>query len=127
VSGFGCVVGSQLSRWKPAAFAVDSVDGRLAVIIAKSDPTKPLGWSWEPIVFPAEFEQWRHERPHWGWKSQLPKTLMPTQVVFPHWFPALLAAVLAASPWIKWRFSVRTLLIGMTIIAAILGLAVATN
>ena len=48
-------------------------------------------------------------------------------VCFPHWFPVLLFALLAAAPWIKWRFSVRTLLIATGLVAVILGVAVATN
>ena len=42
-------------------------------------------------------------------------------VVVPHWVPLLLAATLAAASWIRWRFSLRTLLIGMTLVAVLLG------
>jgi hypothetical protein len=42
----------------------------------------------------------------------------------PLWFPAVLFAALSALPWIRWRFSLRTLLIAMTLIAVGLGLAV---
>ena len=41
-----------------------------------------------------------------------------------HWFLVMLTAVLAAVPWLskfKWRFSFRTLLIGMTLVAMLLG------
>ncbi len=41
-----------------------------------------------------------------------------------HWFLVMLTAVLAALPWLsksKWRFGLRTLLIGMALIAALLG------
>jgi hypothetical protein len=60
----------------------------------------------------------------WLWISDLPDSAM---LFFPIWFPVLLTSMLAAAPWIKWRFSVRTLLIGLTVVAAILGLAVASN
>jgi hypothetical protein len=46
-------------------------------------------------------------------------------VVAPFWFPVLIVAALAASPWrrrISWRFSLRTLLIAMTLIAVGLGI-----
>jgi hypothetical protein len=43
----------------------------------------------------------------------------------PHWFSALLMAMAATAPWIKWRFSLRTLLIATTLVAVVLGLAVA--
>jgi hypothetical protein len=42
------------------------------------------------------------------------------------WIPALLAAILTAIPWmgLKWRFSLRTLLIATTLVAVVLGLIV---
>ena len=51
--------------------------------------------------------------------------IMPApQVSLPHWLLALLCATSAAFPWIRWRFSLRTLLIAMTLVAVGLGLAV---
>jgi hypothetical protein len=40
----------------------------------------------------------------------------------PHWFPAVVFAALAALPWIRWRFRLRTLLIATTLVAVVLGL-----
>jgi hypothetical protein len=40
----------------------------------------------------------------------------------PIWFPTLLLAVMAAVPWIRWRYSLRTLLIATTLVAVVLGL-----
>jgi hypothetical protein len=47
-------------------------------------------------------------------------------VCIPHWSIILLSTVLVAAPWTPWpaRFGLRTLLIGTTLIAAILGLVV---
>jgi hypothetical protein len=45
----------------------------------------------------------------------------------PHWFVILLAVTFAAVPWvhkIRWRFSLRTLLIATTLVAVVLGLVV---
>lgn len=45
---------------------------------------------------------------------------------FPYWQPllgSLAAAYCASMPWIRFRFSLRTLLIASTLLAAILGLA----
>jgi len=47
--------------------------------------------------------------------------------IAPHWFPAVLFTALTVAPWIRqwqWRFSLRTLLIGMTVVAALLGAVV---
>jgi hypothetical protein len=46
-------------------------------------------------------------------------------VSVPYWSPVVLCAALAVSPWLRWRFRLRTLLIGMTVVAALLGLAIA--
>jgi hypothetical protein len=45
----------------------------------------------------------------------------------PHWFLILLALGVAAIPWLPWwskRFSLRTLLIAITLVAVVLGLIV---
>jgi hypothetical protein len=45
----------------------------------------------------------------------------------PHWLPALFFGGLAAMPWVQWyrRFSLRAFLIVVTLVAVVLGLAVA--
>lgn len=46
-------------------------------------------------------------------------------IMMPHWFAVLAAATLAALPWLPFkRFSLRTLLIAITAVALVLGLAV---
>ena len=40
--------------------------------------------------------------------------------MIPHWFPAALFAILAAAPWLRRRFSLRTLLFAMTMAAIVL-------
>jgi hypothetical protein len=45
-------------------------------------------------------------------------------VGMPHWLPIFLSAALAAIPWIRWRFTLRTLLIATTLVAVVLGLIV---
>ena len=47
-------------------------------------------------------------------------------VSVPHWFPVVVFIALAAAPWLRWskRFSLRTLLIAMTLVAVVLGLVV---
>ena len=42
----------------------------------------------------------------------------------PHWFLVLLACLVAGTPWLRWRFSLRTLLIVVTLVAVVLGLVV---
>lgn len=47
-------------------------------------------------------------------------------VWFPHWLAAFVAVGFTAMPWIRWskRFTLRTLLIATTLVAAVLGLIV---
>jgi hypothetical protein len=47
------------------------------------------------------------------------------EVIVPYWLLVLSTAALAAAPWIKWRFSLRTLIIVMTLVAVVLGLTFA--
>ena len=51
----------------------------------------------------------------------------PVQVSVPYWFTIVLVTMCAAAPWAPWsrRFSLRSLLIGMTAVAVVLGLATA--
>jgi hypothetical protein len=46
------------------------------------------------------------------------------KISIPYSLPLVFAAALAAFPWLPWRFSLRTLLIGMTALAVVLGAAV---
>ena len=45
-------------------------------------------------------------------------------ILIPCWFVVLLAGAAALAPWLPWRFGIRTLLIAMTLLAVVLGLAV---
>jgi hypothetical protein len=42
----------------------------------------------------------------------------------PYWFPFALAIVAGIAPWIRWRFTLRTLLIATTLVAVVLGIVV---
>jgi hypothetical protein len=41
------------------------------------------------------------------------------------WIPVIATGALAVLSWVHWRFSLRTLLLATTLVAAVLGLAVA--
>jgi hypothetical protein len=46
------------------------------------------------------------------------------ELSIPYWLLVLTLSSFSAIPWLKWRFSLRTLLIAMTLVAVGLGLAV---
>jgi hypothetical protein len=66
------------------------------------------------------------------WKDYWPKVVglyyaeTPgySQVLIPYWFITLLSIVAGTVPWLRWRFSLRTLLIATTLVAVVLGLIV---
>jgi hypothetical protein len=45
-------------------------------------------------------------------------------VCIPDWLLIFISIAFAAAPWIRWRFSLRTLLIATTLVAVVLGLVV---
>ncbi len=53
-----------------------------------------------------------------------PSHLNRVGIKLPYWFAMLVPVALAAVPWIRWRFSLRTLLIATTLVAVVLGLIV---
>jgi hypothetical protein len=50
-----------------------------------------------------------------------------TELIIPYWMVAIVAAALACLPWLRWKFSLRTLLIATTLVAAGLGAIVAAT
>jgi hypothetical protein len=43
----------------------------------------------------------------------------------PYWLSLVSTVAIGTAPWLRWRFGLRTLLIGMTVVAAVLGLVIA--
>jgi hypothetical protein len=64
-------------------------------------------------------EQTHH--PFGFWWEAAPDSL---EIALPLWFSTLLFTCLSVAPWIRWRFSLRTLLIATTLVAIGLGLVV---
>jgi hypothetical protein len=60
---------------------------------------------------------------YFAWESS-PNRLF---IEAPHWFLIVVALTLTIAPWLPWRFSLRTLLIGMTVVAVALGLIFALS
>jgi hypothetical protein len=61
----------------------------------------------------------------WGFKTYIQTSgLKAVGLQAPHWFFFGTLALIAYLPWASWRFSLRTILIAMTLIAFMLGLAV---
>ena len=114
-----------------------SVQGR--VLLGKSnDPMLPtvLGtrWIWRQwdkatnrALFPASVPS-TYESVLLPWIEVNPNYYIQNgtsyEVVLPHWLFVVPFAILAAASWVRWRFSLRTLLIATTLVAILLGLIV---
>jgi len=100
---------------------VQSFNGSLAFVYSReiSNPglTTLSAKKLATLIKPIEL---RTKWPDWYFGSNQ-KTLT---IRLPYWFVTLLPCVLAAVPWMRWRFTIRTLLIITTLVAALLGLAV---
>ncbi len=98
--------------------SIESVRGQLA------------GWDWDNLGGP--WEVWSQPIEVWLGHEPVENELLgfpPHQglrvsggiVWVPHWLTVIVAAVTAASLWIRRRFSLRTLLIAITLVAVLMG------
>lgn len=55
------------------------------------------------------------------WHFRFDKPSRSWEIAVPYWFNVALAAAVTALPWLRWRFSLRTLLVAMTLAAVGLG------
>jgi len=69
-------------------------------------------WGWATIeIMPGPVQSWYfHSRPD------------GTSLRFPHRLLVAVLLLLAGAPWIRWRYSLRTVLIAVTVVALVLGL-----
>ena len=42
-------------------------------------------------------------------------------IQFPYWLPAMVCAGMSVAPWLRWQYSIRTLLLAITAVAVVLG------
>ena len=108
---------------KTKSLQVRSIPGACSLDIARTNP-RIKQWfvvptdMWRVIAKEIGYKQF--ESPLWGGFE------FSNRLVLPYWFMTLLLSTFAVAPWIRWsnRFSLRTLLIGMTVVAALLGAVV---
>jgi hypothetical protein len=108
-------------RGPKEAVGVESAWGTIWLYRNSSpDRTRGIGW------YLSRYERSPFDKPYatvlgfdWRWESDV------FWVGLPHWLPATALVALAALPWTRWRFSLRTLLIATTLVAVVLGFIVA--
>jgi hypothetical protein len=83
-------------------------------------------------IFSHRYDDWLFEyayrvmpRPSWLWGEFAQKFMnfggFHASICVPYWFAFCWMALLAAAPWLRWRYSTRTLLLLMTMAAMGLG------
>lgn len=110
-----------------SGFEIISVEGRLKLTHSAgpakwiANPPNTLTYSMDELEAATLLQHVRRFANAWGFGIERGPI---SAVLVPHWFVATLAGVIAAVPWIirfRRRFSLRTLLIAMTLIAVGLG------
>lgn len=104
-----------------------SVNGELRYAYPGNGSGRPHWPNWRTYDEPVK--DWlKHEAParsvlgfRWSRNYVSPQDVYP---IVPHWFLVSIIAVIAMSPWLPWRFSLRTLLIVMTAASVALALIV---
>jgi hypothetical protein len=110
----------------PRMLTMSSGRGRLSIRAGEANPYRsgifPWGWGLERTSVDNLIPSTSRPRPRWDYTSDR----FGRYILFPHWAPALVFAALAAAFGVRLpnRFSLRTLLILTTLVAAILGLVV---
>jgi hypothetical protein len=74
---------------------------------------------WPPLSLDWSYATADAEKP--GEDLQLRLVAGDTLIRVPYMQPVAMVAAIGGAPWIRWRFSLRTLLIGMTLVAVVLG------
>ncbi|MFL6546619.1 MAG: hypothetical protein ACJ8LM_15765 [Candidatus Udaeobacter sp.] len=98
------------------AFQISSVKGHFAIAYRK--PYAALG-RYYLSVLAGDAADWRKAGKA-GFAYCRDGTV--TELVAPHWLLAGCAGLLSATPWLRWRFTLRTLLVATTLVAVVLGL-----
>jgi hypothetical protein len=114
--------------WAPSSsrlFTLISWQGRISFFHGTHERSEagyyPSGRGWAALSYKDIRPE--HGTPHWSYSSDTDWIF----VLFPHWLPLPFFVVLTAAPWLaklRWRFSLRTLLIATTLVAVVLGLIV---
>jgi hypothetical protein len=133
VSLTACVL--LVALWVRTKYAIDSFGGPLSASKAFYVMSRHGGiglllaqWNseWMYLKYPAdEFVSSEFEM-EIGYKTalgfvQYVKDPGAFRIRVPYWSLVSLSAVFAAIPWLRWRFSLRTLMIGTTLVAVWLG------
>jgi hypothetical protein len=129
--GLGCLL--LIMLWVRSYWVSEEIDSRIAdyPVACESQkgrlrfthfPANNNGWD---VTYEIKYGSWHYSSHRiyagllqfvWGFGDDY--------LNMPHWVFVFAASVAASLPWLRWRFSLRTLLIATTLVAMVLGLAV---
>jgi hypothetical protein len=79
-------------------------------------------FEWQRFSFPIPKGLFEKDKPSSKQSSfKLDRSGRKIVIRVPHWFLVVMSSLVASIPWLAWRFSVRTLLIAITLVAVGLG------
>jgi hypothetical protein len=108
-----------LNRQSAPSFLVQSQRGQLTGMSGLPDRIRLQLLSGQMHFEPAKASS----PPVWGFGVCRPVGSM-SLFFLPHWSVVLLISALGGIVWLRWRFTLRTLLVAMALVAILLGLAV---
>jgi hypothetical protein len=102
--------------------------------IWRVSPNSELVLQTAPGTFRMQCNEYVPDQDELGWYYQAHEPVLqyqgfvwnPAEALFavPIWFICVIFAVLATVPWVRWRFTLRTLLFAITAVCVVLGLIV---
>jgi hypothetical protein len=107
-------------NWKNHAFVFESMKGEFYFAYFNPDQPEPdsLNIAYAPL---SPLQRILQARTCWlRWQKASPPSNAITLWIR-HWLVLLLSLNALGTPWIRWRFSLRTLLIATTLVAMVLG------
>lgn len=114
-------------QWEIQSYSVDDEMSFPVGPVDQYESALRFGWITNPIYMVMPSTQTLADGSQVSMWGAATATLRGGGPIVPFWFLVVLCGVLAAVPWFKpaWRFSLRTLLIVITLVALVLGLVVA--
>lgn len=112
--------GSDVVYWQTTTIRTVLFSAAGVIGVSKSNFEAIPGWGWNKIeLMPGRTPTWQFHSDNNG-----------TRLRFPHRLPIAISGLLAVAPWIRqprWRYSLLTLLIAMTLVGVVLGLIVSLH
>ena len=106
--------------------SVGSMPNRFGVGLTHQSPNGTLSTLSMPTMewLAAMYEETSTPQTDAFWSDAMTFSISADGMIMPYWFGVLLSAAFGTAPRLRWRFSLRTLIIATTLVAVVLGLAV---